>query len=220
VRRRPLAIALAACLFAAPALAQDAGGGLADVDLSGAWYVLIHYKDDRSEDASITKFKDFAWSIEQTANTLTLEHYPYVLFNEDTELARRHAMRGHLAWQPSDSQWKGLTAAVDVSSRAMSRKRLTGSAAEGFESLPPLGSGGFNTMSFSREWAVRFRSEEIRVLVTDSLSGAGGLEGMEDSTVYRITERVSGGELRGTYQEPHKQGTLRMVRAAERRVVK
>ena len=45
---------------------------LSQVDLSGHWYVLIHYKDDRSEDPSITKFKDLAWSIDQQAIQKTL----------------------------------------------------------------------------------------------------------------------------------------------------
>ena len=42
--------------LAVPARAED----LSKLDLSGEWYVLLHYKDARSEDKSITDFKDFA----------------------------------------------------------------------------------------------------------------------------------------------------------------
>ena len=220
---RCAALAFALTLLAAAAVTaqQEAPGqDLRKLDLSGDWYVLVHYKDDRSEDKSITKFKDFAWSIEQTANTMTWEQYPYVMFDEDTELNRRHAMREHLAWQPEGSRLAALRRTVDVSSRAMTRKRMTGSVGEGFKSLPPLASGGFNTMTFTRNWDVRFEPQQIKIVVTDSLSGGGGLEGMEESIVYSVKEIADDGELRGSYDEENKHGSFRMLRSAERRVVK
>ena len=85
-----LPLALWAAL-AAPARADD----LSKLDLTGEWYVLVHYKDARSEDKSITDFKDFGWSIEQSADKLSVEEYPYVLFDEGTEEVRRVAMRAH-----------------------------------------------------------------------------------------------------------------------------
>ena len=60
----------------------------------------------------------------------------------------------------------------------------------------------------------------IKIVITDSLSGAGGLGGMEDATVYSIRRRVSDDELRGTYSEASKHGTMRMIRGAELRVLK
>jgi hypothetical protein len=201
--------------------AEDAPpSDLSRADLSGSWYVLIHYKDAQSEDKSITKFKDFAWTIEQTANTLTWEHYPYVMFPEDAELVRRQAMRGHTTWEPDAAQWAQLKTVLDVSSRALTRKRLTGSVAEGWKSLAPLGSGGLNTMSFARNWDVSMKPDKISIVIVDSLSGASGLGGIEEATTYEIRERVADGELRGTYEEGSKRGTFRMVRSAERRVVK
>lgn len=217
------AIALAVLLAAAPARAEDQPApkqDLSTVDLSGAWYVLLHYKDEKSEDKSLTKFKDFAWSIEQTANTLTLEHYPFVFFDEDTELERRRAMREHQPWAPGESHLEKLARSVDVSSRAMTRKPMTGSVGEGFRSLPPITSGGLNTLGYTVSWEVAFSPDKIRIVVTDSLSGVGGLADMEESTVYTILERVGPDELRGTYQEATKRGNLRMIRAAERRVLK
>jgi hypothetical protein len=193
---------------------------LTKVDLNGSWYVLIHYKDSQSEDKSITKFKDFVWTIEQTANTLTWEQYPYVIFSEDAEVVRRQAMRGHTAWEPDEAQWAQLKLAVDVSSRALTRKRMTGSVEKGWKSLAPLGSGGLNTMSFTRNWDVGFKPDKISIVIVDSLSGATGLGGIEESTTFEVTQRVSPGELRGTYEEGTKRGTFRMVRSAERRVVK
>ena len=211
------------CLTASAALAEGnvaTADDLAKLDLSGAWYVLIHYKDESSEDGSITKFRDFAWSIEQTANSLSVEYYPVVLFDEDTEIERRHAMRGHQPWQPSPANLAALTRSLDVSSRAMTSKRMTGSVAEGFRSSAPVASGGLNIISFTKSWEVRFEPNAIRIVVTDSLSATAGLEGSEDSSVYIITRRLGPNELRGTYEEASRRGSIRMIRAGQRRVVK
>jgi hypothetical protein len=97
---------------------------------------------------------------------------------------------------------------------------MTWSVEKGWKSLAPLGSGGLNTMSFTRNWDVGFKPDKISIVIVDSLSGATGLGGIEESTTFEVTQRVSPGELRGTYEEGTKRGTFRMVRSAERRVVK
>ncbi len=212
------------CLLIASALWLDASvsadeSDLASLDLSGRWYVLIHYKDDRSADESLVKFKDFAWSVKQEDGKVEWENFPYVLFSEDQELVRKEAMRQHSGWQPSEALWSRIRERIGVSSRAAAKKTLRGSREKGFESLPPMGMGGANTLSFSRDWKLTFAPEKVRVQITDSLSGGAGLEGMEDSIVYEITERVSDGDLRGEFTEPHKRGTLRMVRTQKLEVL-
>ncbi len=195
------------------------GTDFGDVALSGDWYVLIHYKDDDSVDKSITKFRDLVWSIEQTPNTMTWEEYPYVMFSGDVEMYRRHAMKEHLPWEPNESSWKRIRESVDVSSRAMKRKRLTGSVGKGYESLPPLTTGGLNTMTFTQSWRIRFEKERIRIEIVDSLGGIG-FEEMEGATRYEITERKAPDELRGRFDRDTLHGTFRMVRSKERKVVK
>ncbi len=204
------------CLTGSPATAED----LSKLDLSGEWYVLLHYKDDRSEDESIVKFKDFAWSVQQSDKKIVWGAYPYVLFHDALELVRREAMTSHRAWEPSPGVWERIRGRIGVSSRASTKKTLRGSRAHGFESLPPMQGGSASTITFSRDWKVRFAPDRVRIQITDSLSGAVGLGGMEDSIVYEITERVADDELHGSYEESHKQGTLRMVRSEKREVVK
>ncbi len=206
-------------LLVAATGANEAELDFRKLDLSGEWYVLIHYQDQRSEDKSITKFKDFAWSIRQTPGLLVWESFPYVLFSEELELIRRHAMIEHLPWEPDETVWKQIRDTLDVSSRAMTKKRLRGSVPEGFKSKPPR-AGGIGTLTFSRDWDVSFSEAEIRIQVIDSLSGTQGLAGMEEATVFEIREQVAPDELRGRWQEGSRRGTLRMVRARQRRVVK
>jgi len=210
---------MACAWLAAPglALADD----LAKLDLSGEWYVLLHYKDASSEDKSITKFKDFAWSIRQTATKLEIDEYPYVLFDEGTEEIRRADMRGLKPWQPEGLVLDELLLHVDVSTRAMRSKELEGSTEAGMKSLAPADSSGGGTMSFVRSWDVTWSTALVRVSIVDSLSGGSAmLGGMEEASVFEIVERPSTGELRGGWSEGDKSGSLRMIRAKERRVLK
>ena len=213
-------IVLTGCaLVAAPrlALAED----LSNLDLSGEWYVLIHYKDASSEDKSITKFKDFAWSIRQQPASLELDEYPYVLFDEGSEEIRRADMTGHKPWQPEGLVLDALLEHVDVSTRAMRSKKLEGSTKTGMKSLAPAGSSGAATMNFVRNWDMTWSPTLVRISIVDSLSGGSAiLGGMEEASVFEIKERPSADELRGSWSEDDKSGSLRMIRAKERRVLK
>jgi hypothetical protein len=212
-----LVLALLSLVLGSPARGEE---DFSTADLSGSWYVLVRFKDSKSEDKTIEKFKDFAWTIEQTANTLTWEHYPYVVFSDEAEQVRRHAMMSHEHWAPDEDQWTMLKTSLPVSARAMSRKRMKGNLEEGFKSLPPLTSGGFNTMTFTRAWKVKHEPTKVQITIIDSLTGTEGLEGMDESISYQITERVGDGELRGTYREGTKSGTFRMVKSQEHKLVK
>ena len=207
-------------LQAPVSVSAEQGFDFTGADLTGDWYVLIHYKDDRSVDKSITKFKDFAWSIAQREGGMTWESYPYVMFGDETELVRRSAMMKHKFWEPDERLWQRIKTTLNVSSRAAERKRLDGSVEKGFKSLAPIQTGGLNTMSFTRNWHVTFVPEKVNLVITDSLSGGIGLGGMEEDTVFEITERIDAGEFRGRWDADTKRGTFRMVRSAERKVVK
>jgi hypothetical protein len=201
---------------ARPVRAED----LSKLDLTGEWYVLIHYKDSRSEDKSLTNFKDFGWSMHQEPSRLVVEEFPYVLFDEGSEEVRRAAMRGHTPWQPEGRVLDELHEHLDVSSRAARKKQLSGDFAAGMKSE---GSGGAKagTMDFSRNWTVTWAPAKVNIKIVDSLGGGNAMLGeMEEAAVFEITAQPSPGELTGTWSEGEKSGSLRLIRAKERRVVK
>jgi hypothetical protein len=209
-------LAIAVFLGGRPARAED----LSKLDLTGEWYVLIHYKDASSEDKSITNFKDFAWSIQQEPSKLSVEEFPYVLFDEGTEEVRRAAMRGHSPWQPEGVVLDHLRDHVDVSSRASRKKDLAGDFASGMKSGAAAGAKT-GSMSFSRNWDVTWAPTVVRIKIVDSLGGGNAMLGdMSEASVYEITARPSPGELTGTWSEGDKSGSLRLIRAAKREVVK
>ena len=219
MRSHGLILLLCCALLAGPGLTR--ADDLSNLDLSGEWYVLLHYKDASSEDKSLTKFKDFAWSIRQSPEKLEIDEYPYVIFDEGSEAIRRAAMRGHKPWQPEGLVLDGVKEHVDVSTRAMRSKELTGTTAAGMKSAQPTGAGAAGTMSFVRNWDITWSPALVKISILDSLSGGNAALGdMEEASVFEIAERPSPDELRGSWSEGDKSGSLRMIRAKERRVLK
>jgi hypothetical protein len=208
--------ALLLCLAAAPARAAD----LSKLDLSGDWYVLLLYKDSRSEDKALVHLKDMAWSIQQESGKMTVAEYPYVVFDEGSEEIRRAAMRMHTEWKPEGLVLDTLREHVDVSERAKRTKTLTGDFASGMKSAGG-GGGTAKTVDFSRNWDVTWSPAKVQVQIVDSLGGGTSMLGeMEEASVFAITDQPSPGELTGTWSEGEKSGSLRMIRAKEHRVVK
>jgi hypothetical protein len=209
-------LATLVCLGARASRADD----LSKLDLTGEWYVLIHFKDSRSEDKSLTSFKDFGWSIQQQPSKLTVEEFPYVFFDEGTEEVRRAAMRGHTPWQPEGIVLDHLREHLDVSTRASRKKELTGDFAAGMKSAADAGAKTGN-MSFTRNWEVTWAPAKVRISIVDSLGGGSAMLGdMEEAAVFELTGRPAPDELTGTWSEGEKSGSLRLIRAKERRVVK
>jgi hypothetical protein len=206
------ALALAAAL---PSRAAD----LSKLDLSGDWYVLIVYKDSRSEDKTLVHIKDMAWSVQQEPAKMTVAEYPYVVFDEGSEELRKAAMRGHKTWEPEGLVLDTLREHVDVSERAKRSKTLTGDMASGMKSGEgPKATG--KTVDFSRNWDVTWAPAKVQIQIVDSMGGSSMLGEMEEASVYLITDQPSPGELTGTWSEGEKSGSLRMIRAKEHRVVK
>lgn len=210
---RLLVLALALGAWAPSASAVD----LANLDLTGHWYILVHYKDDRSEDKSITKFRDTVWSIKQDDRKVKIVSYPYVFFSEADELVRRNNMMNHIAWIPDDRIWGEIREFVRVSDRGAKVKTLRGSRAKSFESNPQSGGFGLNTLTFSQNWKLSFAPDVIRMEITDSLSGSGGLAAIDETIVYQFIERVAADEFRGKYDDATRHGKLWMVRSKQRR---
>jgi len=189
-------------------------------NLTGEWYVLIHYKDDQSVDKTITRFKDFAWSVKQTAKGIDWQYFPYVLFSEEVEEVRRDAMTRPLPWEPDAALWQQIRQQIGVSPRATTRKHLSGNVHDGFKTGSGAVSSGRRTLTFSRNWDVRFEKSRIVIRILDALSGGAGLAGMEEATVFRIEQAVDDDEFRGHWHEGTRHGEFRMVRVRERKVLK
>ncbi len=151
---------------------------------------------------------------------LAIDEFPFVIFDETTEEVRRKALTGHTQWEPQGLVLEALREHVDVGGMAMRRKKLYGSRSTGFRS-EPAGAGGLRTLTYSRNWTIELAADRLRVEIIDSLSSASELFGdVEEAIVYEFTQITPRGDLLGTYREGHKNGTARLIRCKQRRVVK
>ena len=218
---RPIASLVLGLCLAAPFVAHGADAfDFTAFDPTGDWYVLLRYTDDRSEEG-VQHFKDFAWHIEKTSRGYAIDEHPYVIFDEQTEEQRRAAMRGHTGWIPEGLVLERLHESVDVASRATRTKRVSGSLEKGFKSGEAGAGSGAMSMTFSRDWTLEFSKERLRVQIIDSLSGSDDMLGeMEEAIVYELDQRVSEREFTGPYREGHKKGTVTLIRADQRTIVK
>jgi hypothetical protein len=72
------ALACAALVFAAaPAPAEP-------VDLTGTWYVLVHYTDDNAPNPDEERWEDKVWVFAQAGRRLSWTEYPIVVFDDET----------------------------------------------------------------------------------------------------------------------------------------
>ena len=206
---RRLALLAFALLAAAPAAFAQA------VDLTGTWYVLVHYKDEVSGKPDALRWEDRIWVFEKNGDKLEGKDYPIVVFDDDEgrfERSRRGYSRVVAAWEPSPAQRANIEAGLHINTRGSKSKTLAGSDAAGWKSVASPQAQGANVVTYSEIWGVKDAASKPVFLRNESL-GSGAMEALEGGTVFK-TESVAPGELRGTYdRDGTRKGTFRMVRA-------
>lgn len=198
------------------ALGFGAPGSRAEgVDLSGTWYVLVHYKDEVSGKPDAVRWEDRIWIFEKKGDQLEWKDYPIVVFDDDEgrfERSRRGYSRVVGAWEPSPGQRSNIEQGLRINTRGSKTKTLAGSDAAGWKSQAAAQSPSANVVTYTETWGVRNAATKPVFLRNESL-GSATLEALEGGTVFE-TENVAPAELRGRYdRDGTRKGTFRMVRS-------
>jgi hypothetical protein len=208
--RRLLCVAAAFFLTATTA-AADA------LDLTGTWYVLVHYKDDVSGKPDAMRWEDRIWVFSKTGDRLEWKDYPIVVFQDDEgrfERSRSGYSRVVGAWEPSAGQLAQIQSGLEINTRGAKTKTLSGSDTAGWKSAPPSAPKGAGFVTYAEVWGVKDAAGKPLFQRNESL-GAAGMESLEGGTVFK-TESVSSGELRGSYErDGTRHGSFRMLRAGD-----
>ncbi len=218
--RRALALlcGAAACL-AVPAAAAP------PLDLSGTWYVLVHYRDSESPNPDRVHWEDRIWVFERQGDTLEWKDYPIVVFDDESgrfeQLGGNRASRVLGPWEPNPGQQAEIARGLQYNTRGSKTKTLHGSDAAGWRSGTPQAAPSASVLTYSETWSIEGLPSKPAFLRDDSLSG-GRAESLEGRTQYR-TEEISpdGNELRGSFdRDGTRRGTFRMTRSGVAQVVR
>ncbi len=208
-------LGLALLLAALPARADALRG---DLDVTGTWYVLVHYKDSATNNPDFERWLDRVWVLEESGSRLKWIDYPLVIFQDrDGRFERRAGMnqaRTLAFWEPNADQLEQIQSGLEVNPRGSKTKTVRGSAAEGWRSRGAIGGLSANTLTYTETWSIEGDGGLPVFRIQDSLGGAR-VESLDGVTEYRTTEILPGGEeLRGTFnRDGTRTGTFRMLRA-------
>ena len=206
--RRLLCLLAGLLAFAPAALAES-------IDLSGTWYVLIHYKDDVSGNPDVLRWEDRVWVFERNGDRLEWKDYPIVVFEDDEgrfERSRSGYSRVLGGWEPSPGQLAQIQSGLEINERGSKRKTLTGSDAAGWKSLASAQPQGARYVTYTETWGIKDAAGKPVFLRNESL-GSSDMGSMEGGTVFK-TESTGAAELRGSFErDGTRHGTFRMTRA-------
>lgn len=188
------------------------------VDILGAWYVLVHYRDTKTANPNADRWLDLVWVFSIKGSRLEWQQYPLVVF-EDTS-GRFEAIPGNprarslRAWEPNSAQLAVIDGGPHVNPRGARTKSLRGSPERGWKTVDRTSGGmGANVIGYSESLRIEQPTTLPVFVRTDTLGNAYKTSG-EGATIYETTEvRDGGNTLIGRYErDGHKQGVFRLLR--------
>ena len=214
-RGRTLALTAAAVLVTALGLAPAA---VAEVDLTGSWHVLVHYKDESTSHPERERWLDRLWVFEEKNGKLYWTEYPIVVFADETGRFERRSSGQYArvlgSWEPSDSQLANIQAGLQVNSRGSKKKKLKGSDAKGWASTYRARPGSASVITYQENWSVT-GEEGLPVFLQEDVMSSARTETLEGTTRYKTRAVESAGDvLVGSYErDGTRHGSFRMTRS-------
>ena len=197
----------------------------APLELSGTWYVLVHYTDSESANPSRVHWEDRIWVFERKGDTLEWKDYPIVVFDDESgrfeKLGGNRASRVLGAWEPSPAQQAEIAHGLQYNTRGSKTKTLRGSDARGWRSAAPEAAPSASVLTYSETWSIEGLPAKPVFLRDDALGG-GRAESLEGRTQYRVEEiSPDASELRGSFDRDGAcRGSFRMMRSGTAEVVR
>jgi hypothetical protein len=149
--------ALALALFAGFAVLGPVNVRAEAPDVSGAWHVLVHYKDAASSGAERERWDDRAWVFEREGDGLRWTEYPIVVFDDETgrfeKGGKNRASRVLHHWQPDEAQIADIKNGLVVNERGMAAVTLLRSEGS-WVSAPEQATSSASMIRYVESWRV------------------------------------------------------------------
>ena len=199
------------------AVAAVPAPALAEFDLFGTWYVLIHYRDSATNNPDFDRWLDRIWQFEEKGSRMQWTEYPIVVFQDQSgRFERFRGVRSRVLayWEPNENQRGQIQAGLEINSRGSKTKSLRGSPAKGYRSTSRMRTQSASVIGYVENWSV----EDLQthpVFTFDDIMGSGRTESMEGRTRYTTTVVGDDGNLlEGTYnRDGTRIGTFQLIRA-------
>lgn len=190
------------------------------LDLTGTWYVLIHYQDPETANPEATRWKDLVWVFGRKGSRLEWTEFPIVAFEDQTGRFENR-QRVLDAWKPNPEQLKTIENGPRVNERGSRTKTLRGSDAQGWSSARRAPRRSANVMSY--EETVKIEDlESLPLFERSDQVGSGVISEEGGATRYQVTE-IKPGQRRmiGHYERDGRlKGTFEMRRTQDVRGLK
>lgn len=221
------ALLTAVLLLPRAASAQDAEGTL---DLEGAWYVLIHYRDEATANPDVDRWDDRMWTFAEEGSRLRWTESPIVVFKDQTgrfgRVGRNPRSRILHAWEPNELQQAEIQEGLQTNKRGTKTKTLRGSAKRGYKSTGGSRTVSAMTVGYQETWSIGTPST-LPVFTRDDVMGtqasmaAGSGKNFSGRTQYTTLEvSADGTTLEGSFvRDENRKGTFRMVRSGAPRAL-
>jgi hypothetical protein len=191
-----------------------------EIQLTGAWHVTIHFRDDASENPDTDRWDDKLWRFAQRGSRLEWAEFPIVIFNDrsgrfETHDGARERRILH-SWEPNEEQLEEIRSKLLVNPRGAKSKGMRGTVKRGYKTVGGLRDESSSVIGYSETWYVD-GLPSMPVFTRDDTLGSGSTENIQGRTRY-TAEAVNrdGSEVTGSYvRDGSKQGTFTMRRAGE-----
>jgi len=216
---RARAADLRAGLAALLLLAAAAPAG-AELDLAGAWHVLVHYTDDHAEDPKQVRWSDRVWVFERKGDRLTWSEYPIAIFADETGrfelMPSGQNSRVIGAWEPNEAQRQDIESGLDVNTRGSKKKTLSGSDAEGWTTTSKAHAASASMITYQELWRIEAPTS-LPVFRQEDVMASARTETLEGGSRFATTEVDPRGRvLTGTYErDGTRHGRFRMTRSGK-----
>jgi hypothetical protein len=197
------------------------------LDLTGTWFVLIHYRDSATENPDADRWEDRVWVFEPKGSRFEWRDYSIVVLQDES--GRFESRGGNLrartleAWEPNPAQLAELLGGPHVNSRGSKTKTLRGSHEKGWESMGDLSAQSAMVIGYHETWRIQdpgglpvFEREDVMSSgIQRTRKGEDqGLSGLTRYKVTQVDERGLSGEFQ---RDENRRGTFRMFRTAATR---
>ncbi len=215
--RRVLAAGL---LLAGTSAGGSAAATAAELEIEGAWHVLVHFRDRRSRHPERILWEDRLWVFERRGDRLVWRDYPIVVFEHaagrfERSRATGDRFRAEAPWSPDAEQEAEIRAGLRVNPRGARRKRLSRDPrADGWASPAHPRPQSASSVTYHEVARVTGLSG-LPVFEWRAVLASARAEPLEGVTRFETREVLDGGRLlRGRYRrDGHLEGTFWLRRA-------